>query len=151
MCDYCGCRSVPVIEDLAADHENLHTLGHDLRRLIEAGDAAAAAALDAFRSVLDRHCAVEEAGVFAGLRAAGELVDHVDALTVEHGAMTRALDHLDTQDPAWPSEVLAVLDELHDHMCRENYDLFPATLLALDPHAWDRIEDTASQARRHAA
>jgi hypothetical protein len=40
-----------------------------------------------------------------------------------------------------------VLAELEAHIAREEYDLFPATLLAIPPRAWDAAEQAAARAR----
>ena len=73
MCDYCSCRSMPVIEDLGADHEALLDLADDVERSIARQDEPAARRQFA-RLVEDLrlHTAVEEASVFAALVAARE-------------------------------------------------------------------------------
>lgn len=66
MWDYCGCRSMPVIEDLGAEHESLLARSSDVHRAIDRGDyTAARAELDGLVHYLRRHTAVEEASVLA--------------------------------------------------------------------------------------
>jgi len=43
-------------------------------------------------------------------------------------------------DHDWDESALRLLDDLHDHIGREEYDLFPASLLALGPADWARAE-----------
>lgn len=152
MCDYCSCRSMPVIEDLGADHESLLARSSEVHRAIGRGDhAIARAELDRLVHALRHHTTIEEASLFAGLRAAGEMVDHVDALTGDHAAVSSdvaRLDHLDGAE--WDAAVVRLLDELRDHISREEYDLFPATLLAIGPGDWDAIEQAAATERAHA-
>lgn len=151
MCDYCSCRSMPVIEDLGADHEALLARGADVLRAIGRGDhATAGAELDRLVQDLRHHTVVEEASVFAGLRAAGEMLDHVEVLTGDHAAVwsdLARLDHLDGVE--WDAAVARLLDELHDHITREEYDLFPAMLVAIGPGDWEAIEQAAARERAH--
>lgn len=141
-----------MIEDLGADHEDLLARSGRIRSLVSAArhdDATAAFAdlIDALRL----HTDVEEASVFAGLRAAGEMLDHVEALAADHAEMWDTVTALDGADPsAWDAAVVRLLDDLHDHITREEYDLFPATLLAIAPGEWDAIETAALAARGHA-
>lgn len=152
MCDYCSCRSMPVIEDLGADHESLLARSSEVHRAIGRGDSAVAhAELDGLIHDLRHHTAVEEASVFAGLRAAGEMLDDLDALTGDHSAVWSEVARIDRLDGGdWDAAVVCLLNELHDHISREEYDLFPATLLAIAPGAWDDIERAAALERAHA-
>jgi hypothetical protein len=117
MCDYCSCRSIPVIEDLGDQHARLGVLAETVRRAAAAGDTVRARAVfDELVEVLRVHTAFEEATVFAALRSEGEMDDDVDGL----------------------------LADLHVHIAREEYDLFPAMLMALSPAGWDAVERAAA-------
>jgi hypothetical protein len=152
MCDYCSCRSKPVIEGLGADHEDLLTRAGQVRSLIDAGERAAARAeLDELLDRLRVHTAVEEASVFVGLRAAGELVDHVEKLAAEHHDMWAVTAALDVDGPGWDEAVRQLLDDLHAHIADEEYDLFPAANIAIALGGWDEIEVAAAEVRAHAA
>ena len=138
-----------MIEDLGADHEDLLARSASVRALIDAGDRPAARpALDRLVEILRHHTEIEEASIFTALRDAGELLDDVDALAGEHRAVWTMVDRLELlDDAAWDDVVLAMLDDLHDHIAREEYDLFPATLLAIGPGQWDAVEAAAREAR----
>lgn len=144
MCDYCGCRSMPVIADLGDDHERILLLAGDIRRALAAGSTAdAEEALEDLRVVLVLHHAVEEASLLPALATEG-LADEVATQASEHAAESRALAELrGVHDPSLAS----VLDDLHDHISREEYDLFPAALLAIGPADWDLVERHAAEAR----
>ena len=152
MCDYCGCRSMPVIDDLGADHDDLLARARRVRGLLDAGDRDQAGSQLA--DLLDRlrvHTEVEEASVFAGLRAAGEMVDYVDSLAGEHAYVWAVVDALDPSDTAgWDAAVVGLLDDLQHHIGREEYDLFPATLVAIGPGEWEGVAAAAAKARSHA-
>lgn len=151
MCDYCSCRSMPVIEDLGADHEALLDLADDVERSIARHDESAARRQFA-RLVegLRLHTAVEEASVFAALVAARELVDDVDALTGDHNKVWTDVENLDLlEGDAWGAAVARVLADLRGHITQEEYDLFPATLVAIGPQEWDAVELAAAGVRGH--
>jgi hemerythrin-like domain-containing protein len=146
MCDYCGCRSMPVIADLSDDHERILVLADDIRRALAAGAIdAATTTLGHLRDVLAVHHAVEEASILPALAAEG-LTEQTDSQASEHEASAMALAGLhDASDPSLPR----LLDEIHDHIAREEYDLFPAALLAIGQGDWDRVERRAAEARTH--
>lgn len=149
MCDYCSCRSMPVIEALGADHEALIDCSEDVERAIVRGETDAARRhLAGLVDALRRHDAVEEASVFAALRAAGELLDDVEVLTTEHARTWSDVDDLDRlQGPSWDAAAMRFVTGLRDHIAREEYDLFPATLLAIGPREWDAAEVAAADLR----
>ena len=45
-------------------------------------------------------------------------------------------------------ELVALLGDLAHHIQREEYDVFPASVLAVAPSAWDDVEAAADAARR---
>jgi hypothetical protein len=76
---------VRVIGDLGADDELIGDLSGEVDRAVARGDrGAASAALADLLAAVRTHTRVEEASLFAALRAEGEMVDHVDALASDH-------------------------------------------------------------------
>jgi hemerythrin-like domain-containing protein len=147
MCDYCGCRAMPVIEGLSDDHERLSGLARKVRRGIEASDRPEARArLEDLLQLLRVHSEVEEASLYPALRDADGLDEYVDALLADHDSVWETAGHLD--EATWDKDVLALLNDIHCHISREEYDLFPAALLAISPSAWDDVEAAAAQVRR---
>jgi len=140
MCDYCGCREQWPIDELGREHDRLTTLGRQVRAHIAASDTVGARkAFDVLVDLLDAHSAKEEAGLFAVLRAEGELVDDVAALIAEHDAIAGIIL---TDDSGFAAKANEVLEHLVRHIDREEHDLYPATRLALSPDGWDRVKAT---------
>lgn len=141
MCNYCGCRSFPLIGRLTADHEAIINAAGRLRRAISTGDGDQAEALDALEALLallTPHTVTEETGLFAELRAEGSLADEVDKLCAEHEDIHQVLVRADRAAPDW-APVLAALDRLLRHIDAEEHGLFPAAVIALPISAWDRL------------
>ena len=81
MCEHCGCKSVPSIGELMAEHVALHEEAHRVWAALRSGDRIGALArLDRMGAHLDRHVRREEAGIFRALREQGEFADEVAAL-----------------------------------------------------------------------
>jgi hypothetical protein len=135
VCDYCRCRSDPVIAVLSGEHERLAVLAFALARSLAAGNVAAGHSTFAeLVALLGAHTGGEEAGLFAELLAAGELVEAVGARCVEHdeiGAAVAVAQLVASQPDRWASAARLVLELLADHMWREETDVFPAAALAL--------------------
>jgi hemerythrin-like domain-containing protein len=147
MCNYCGCRSFPLIGRLTEEHEAIINAAGRLRSAIAASGgepAGALEALDALRALLTPHTVTEESGLFAELRAEGSLADEVDKLCAEHEDIHQVLATVDRAAPDW-APVLAALDRLRRHIDAEEHGLFPAAVIALPMPAWDRL--TPSTAR----
>lgn len=138
MCDYCGCRSFPLIARLTAEHEAIANAAGRLRRAITRPEADPLADLDRLLALLGPHTSDEETGLFEELRAEGSLSEAVAALCAEHDDIHGALGTVDRGAPDWPA-VLAALDRLHRHIDNEEHGLFPAAVIALPIDAWDRI------------
>jgi hypothetical protein len=138
MCDYCGCRSRPLIAEFGDEHERIADLSGELRRQIVAGTDDEAVAVGARRlvEVLAAHSAREVGGLYVELDASG----------IDTGAMHAEHHHIDDAlaDAAAGrvdrSALVQALDLLARHVHDEEYDLFPAAHQLLDDAAWDRIQ-----------
>jgi hypothetical protein len=122
MCDYCDCRSRPLLASLAADHEQIGLLAQRV--------AADDVDTDELLGLLDRHADDEEAGLYPELAASG--IDTAE-LEAEHEAIHDGLRSTD------PDEVLKATRRLALHIHVEEYDLFPAAHQLLDDAAWTRL------------
>jgi hypothetical protein len=138
MCDYCGCRSRPLIAALGDEHERIAGLSGELRRMIAAGagDAAVAAGARRLVEVLAAHSAREEGGLYVELDATGV---ETAAMHAEHHHIDDALAEA-AAGRVERAALVQVLDVLARHVHDEEYDLFPAAHQLLDDAAWDRIE-----------
>lgn len=147
MCEYCGCRDIPLIGRLSEEHyEAVDGLG-EVRRAIEAGNPdAVASALDAFAADLFEHNESEEAGLFRELAEDDYFAPTVAELIQQHGQIRTLVGRLATGDYA----AYAPLEELlRRHVDREENGLFPATAVAVDGPTWERI-DQLTHAFNHA-
>ncbi|MFE5793035.1 hemerythrin domain-containing protein [Streptomyces sp. NPDC056503] len=138
MCHYCGCRDIPLIKEFIAEHEAVTDLGGDAVRALDAGDRARAALLAAEMAVLLRgHWAGEEAGLFRVMAENDEYAGYVAALVAEHRELDAFLTGLDLDDPAQRAAFVRAVDELHDHIAKEEDGLFPASLTELTGPQWN--------------
>ena len=152
MCDYCGCRLRPAIDELSEEHDRLLDLVYGLRRRAEEGDhAGVAATLEQDLSPLLRHHAdKEERGLFTQLRAAWQADDRLDALVAEHRDLERLLADVIDGGTGWAQLVGRLADELTEHIFDEETDLFPYSLYELTPEQWDEVETVHATARGRA-
>ena len=143
MCDYCGCRTQPSIAQLSEEHDRIERIARDLRDAHTRGDRSGAAtiATDLLASLVP-HVAREERALFPELTVAGAPAQ-VQRLEDEHEQLELALRPV-AAGAASASQWTAIpraLDGLRHHIWTEEFDVFPAALQLLDPHAWQRIED----------
>ncbi len=136
MCDYCGCRSRPLIAQLGHDHDRLRSLVRDLRRALDRDPAGVAAPAGRLAAMLEAHSALEEGGLYVELDRAGISPDQLldEHATVDATVRAAADGH---------GEATALRKALHtldDHITREEYDLFPGAHQLLADDAWDRLE-----------
>jgi hemerythrin-like domain-containing protein len=148
MCQYCGCRAMPLIRDYIAEHDHVLDLGDRALRALDRGDHGAAVPLLAeARRVLDRHWQGEENGLFTVMAAReDEYAAYVAPLVEEHRELAALLARVDVSSEADRRELVAAFADLAEHISKEEDGLFPASLTALDGEDWD-----ASIAAWHAA
>ncbi len=152
MCDYCGCRLQPAIDELAEEHERLLDLVYGLRRTADRGEHAQVVLTleERVAPLLREHAAKEEQGLFAQLRAAWEADDRLDALVAEHRDLEDVLAAALAGGAGWAASVHRLADELTEHIFDEETDLFPYALYELAPDQWEQVEAVHEAARRRA-
>ncbi|GAA1985449.1 hemerythrin domain-containing protein [Catenulispora subtropica] len=139
MCFYCGCREIPLIADLIAEHEDVTDLGAALTAALGAGDLDRARHL--VREVAEKlrsHWLGEETGLFDVMRADEGYREYIDALVREHRELRDLLAGADLEQPADRARVVEAMEELYHHIAKEEDGLFPASLTALSGEQWDR-------------
>jgi hypothetical protein len=143
MCQYCGCRQIPLIRDYIEEHDQVVDVGDDALRALDLGDTARAhESLFRMREILTSHWAGEEAGVFAVMSETdASYADYVDVLIGEHRSLAAFLGVLDVALPAHRERLRFEVGALREHIEREEDGLFPATLTALSGSQWDRAID----------
>ena len=105
MCDYCGCRGVPAIADLMAEHAALVDQAGLLRETLRSRDfASAMSGLTELVARLTGHVRREEDGIFTALRSTGEYVDEVNALEDEHRDLEATIAELDIGSPDFAAQ-----------------------------------------------
>ncbi len=138
MCHYCGCRDIPLIKEFIAEHERVTDAAGDAARALERGDVERARELVAVMSrELAAHWAGEENGLFQVMRTDPEYAEYIAALEQEHRELAALLPSLDLTDPEDVRQLLDAIDELHQHIAKEEDGLFPASLTALSGEDWN--------------
>lgn len=147
VCEYCGCRQVEPIAELMDEHLELLEIAGDLRRdLLEGAPSRAATRREELVALLTRHTGVEEAGVFAALKAQGDYADEVEVLEGEHLSLDRAAASLDLGSPAAVDELDRLVHELTEHIDKENLGIFPVAVVTLGATGWDIVDRGRQQA-----
>ncbi|MFJ6695283.1 hemerythrin domain-containing protein [Streptomyces sp. NPDC091272] len=139
MCHYCGCREIPLIRDFIAEHERVTDAAGAALRALDGGDLVRARELLALMArELESHWRGEEDGLFAVMRTDPEYAGYIDSLVREHRELAALLPALDLADAQDVRTFRSTVDELHEHIAKEEDGLFPASLTALSGDDWDR-------------
>jgi hemerythrin-like domain-containing protein len=145
MCEYCGCRGVPPIAELMDEHSALVDQAHEVRRALSSGDPAdAMSRLTHLVAHLNRHVQREEDGIFRAMRGAGEFVDEVDELEAEHRDFAATIAGLDSDAAEFGQTVTRLLDDLDQHVEREDLGIFPVSVVTLGATGWAMVDEAHS-------
>lgn len=138
MCEYCGCRDIPLIGRLSEEHyQAVDSLGV-LRRAIDTRDPdQVSAAVTALAGELIPHNESEEAGLFHELAKDEYFAPTVAELIEQHGQFKTLLARIEGGDWDAYAELEVVL---RHHIDREENGLFPATAVAVDGDVWEEID-----------
>ncbi len=137
MCSYCGCEAEPVIEALMADHAWIASRVRAITRALGQNDTGNVQLLAAeLAEEFGRHAALEEAGLFTQLREAGEAVDEVERLTVEHRQLAEGFS---ASVKSGGDSLGILLAMLMRHAQAEDNDLFPYAMQMLPNECWEEI------------
>ena len=139
MCFYCGCREIPLIRELIAEHERITDLGAELTAALDRLDLDdARRLLDEVAAHLEAHWRGEEAGLFTVMDQDEAYQGYLGELVAEHRDLRDLLASADLGDAADRDRIVAAMAELHGHIAKEEDGLFPASLTALSGEQWDR-------------
>jgi hemerythrin-like domain-containing protein len=123
------------------EHDALMDEAHQVRQAMSAGDHARAVTLLAdLVGHLGRHVRREEAGVFSALRDVGEFLDELAELEAEHRQFDAVVAGLDVEAADFASVVSRLLDELGEHVEREDLGIFPVSVVTLGAAGWRTVE-----------
>jgi hemerythrin-like domain-containing protein len=141
MCDHCGCRGVDAIRELMDEHTALVDQAHQVRQALSSGDRAVAmSGLADLVAHLTRHVEREEDGIFRALRRTGEFLDEIHALEDEHRDFEKAVAELHVDSLDFEPGALRLLDDLAAHVDREDYGIFPVSVVTLGAVGWTLID-----------
>ena len=124
------------------EHTTLVDDSYGVRKALQSGDhAEAMTLLTELVSRLQRHVQREEDGVFRALRESGEFLDEISALEGEHGDLEKAIAALDLEMPEFPAAATRLLDDLAVHIDREDYGIFPVSVVTLGATGWGLVDE----------
>ena len=87
---------------------------------------------------LESHWRGEEGGLFAEMHGDDTYREYIDDLVKEHRELQELLTSADLARADDRLEVAKAMEELYDHIAKEEDGLFPASLTALSGEQWDR-------------
>lgn len=138
MCHYCGCREMPLLRDYMAEHERAVNLGGAAVRALDRGDLGRTGELlAAMGEELASHWRGEENGLFAVLEKDELYAQHIAPLVREHRDLAGLLESADLSDQNDRDRLRQAVNDLHEHIAKEEDGLFPASLTALGGDEWD--------------
>lgn len=129
---------MPLLRDYIAEHERSVDHGREAVRALDRGDVdQARVRLTAMSDELRSHWQGEENGLFAVMHTDELFAQHIDPLVAEHRELAALLETVDLSDPDDQDRVREAVEELYEHIAKEEDGLFPAALTALDGADWD--------------
>src|SRR3954452_20876998 len=145
MCDHCGCRGVDAIRELMDEHTALVDEAYGIRQALRTDDPLVAMTLlTELVPRLERHVRREEDGIFRALRDSGEFLDEIDALKGEHIKLEKSIAALDPGARDFASAVSTLLEDLAAHLDREDYGIFPVSVVTLGAARWSTVDQAHS-------
>ncbi|WP_191971361.1 hemerythrin domain-containing protein [Streptomyces luteolifulvus] len=128
-------------------HELIADLAQQVRQALADGDEPTARTrFGEMQSLLTPHNKWEEHGLFARLTRQGDYADQVRELEAEHTGLHAAIDQAGLTLVGWRDAVTRILDELDEHIRKENLELFPAAHAVLDAEDWAAVDAAAPSA-----
>lgn len=139
MCEYCGCRDIPLIGRLTNEHyEAVDVLGQ-MRQALEANDEVAFhTACESMAEHLFPHNDSEEAGLFPELLKDPYFAPTVEGLLDDHDRFRDLVHGMLDGDTSLYGELEELL---RTHIDKEENGLFPAIAVTLDGPTWEVVED----------
>jgi len=142
VCQYCGCRDIPLLRDYIAEHERAINHGGAAVRAMDRGDHDQARAdITAMFAELQSHWVGEETGLFAVMARDDRFAEHIHPLVREHRELAEFLKSVDVETAEDRERFRSAIDELYEHIAKEEDGLFPASLTELDGEDWDTAID----------
>lgn len=128
------------IAELMDEHFALLEIAGNIGRDLAAGERCAVeGGLLELERRLNEHVDREERGIFAALKAQGDFLDAVVDLESEHVAFAAEVEDLSPQAANFRERVGRLLEELSDHIDKENLGIFPVAVTTLGASDWDIV------------
>jgi hemerythrin-like domain-containing protein len=138
MCSYCGCRNIPMIAKLNAEHDAIVNSTYALQIAAREQDKESArTAATILGELLHPHTHREQAGLFAEMAKDELFTEQIVSLCAEHDQLDADLAAITAGDL---TRVSPMITFLNNHIDREENGLFPAALAFLDDDQWDTIQ-----------
>jgi hemerythrin-like domain-containing protein len=138
MCNYCGCREIPMIAKLNAEHDAIVNSTYALQVASrEHNVESARTAGKILAELLHPHTHREQVGLFAEMKKDELFTEHIASLCAEHDELDNELELIAAGDMTRISPMITLLN---NHIDREENGLFPAALAYLDDTQWDTIQ-----------
>ena len=138
MCNYCGCREIPMIAKLNAEHDAIVNSTYALQVALREQDVESAkTAGKILGELLHPHTQREQVGLFAEMKKDELFTEHIASLCAEHDELDGELCLIAAGDL---TRITAMITLLNNHIDREENGLFPAALAYLDDSQWDTIQ-----------
>lgn len=126
MCSYCGCRNIPMIAKLNAEHDAIVNSSYALQVAYRERDLESAqTAGQILADLLRPHTRREENGLFAEMKRDELFTEHIASLCAEHAELDAELAAIDTGDL---HRIPALITLLKNHIDREETGCFPPPL-----------------------
>lgn len=129
----------PIAELMDEHFELLEIAGKISRDLASGKRAAAEHGLLELERRLDKHVHREERGIFAALKAQGDFIDAIVHLEAEHATFDSELEDLAPRAAGFDERVGRLLQDLCDHIDKENLGVFPVAVTTLGASGWDIV------------
>ncbi|MGV0790597.1 hemerythrin domain-containing protein [Mycolicibacterium sp. XJ1819] len=147
MCQYCGCRDVPLIRDYISEHATSLNLGREAVHAIDRGDLQSANRLLAeMADELRSHWRAEENGLFKVMSKDDLFAEHIAPLVREHRELEDLLAGVNLTDLTHQQAIRDAVDDLFEHIRKEEDGIFPAALTSLDGDEWNLAIEAWHQA-----
>ena len=138
MCSYCGCRNIPMIAKLNAEHDAIVNSTYALQIAFRDQDVTAATTAGRILGeLLHPHTHREQVGLFAEMAKDELFTEHVASLCAEHDQLDADLAAITAGDL---TRITTMITLLNNHIDREENGLFPAALAYLDDDQWEVIQ-----------
>ena len=123
------------------EHTALMEEAHHVRQALGRGDRDLAIfRLTSLVGHLRRHVRREEAGVFTALRDKGEFLEELSELEAEHREFDATIAALEGGAPDFAAVVTRMLDDLGEHVEREDLGIFPVSVVTLGATGWQIVD-----------